>query len=112
MRSVRNLSALLSVCLFTSVAWAAEYEVGQQNKTFVKDGARVENLTVKKGDIVRFRNMDPFFHNVFSLSEIKTFDLGSYPKDQFKMVIFDTVGTVEVECAIHPQMHLMIEVSK
>ena len=110
MRSTTNLSVLLSLCLLSSVAWAAEYEVGQQNKTFVKQGARVENLAVKKGDSVRFRNMDPFFHNVFSLSEVKTFDLGSYPKDQFKVVTFDMVGTVEVECAIHPQMHLMIEV--
>lgn len=112
MRNIKILVAMLSTCLLTNGAWAAEYEIGQQNKTFIKEGAHIENMSVKKGDNIRFRNMDPFFHNVFSLSEIKTFDLGSYPKDQFKVVTFDTVGSVEVECAIHPQMHLMIEVSQ
>lgn len=110
MRSVRLLSIVLAACLLSSVAWGAEYEVVQQNKTFMKDGVRVESLSIKTGDNVRFRNMDPFFHNVFSLSEPKTFDLGTYPKDQLRVVTFDTPGTVEVECAIHPQMFLIIEV--
>ena len=63
------------------------------------------------GDSINFRNEDPYFHNVFSLSDAKTFDLGSYPQGQSKKVTFDKPGTVEVECAIHPNMKLVVEVS-
>ncbi len=87
------------------VVSAAEFEVGQQNKQFTK-----KSLTVKAGDSVKFTNQDPFFHNVFSLSETKTFDLGSYPKGQSKSVTFDKPGTIDVECAIHPNMKMTIKV--
>ncbi len=93
-----------------STASAEEFVVAQHDKSFVKDGQTVEKLTVKKGDTISFKNEDPFFHNIFSLSEIKTFDLGSYPAGQSKSVTFDKSGTVEVECAIHPQMFLEVEV--
>lgn len=89
---------------------AAEHTVEQQDKTFMKGGAKVEKMTIKTGDTINFRNQDPFFHNVFSLTDIKTFDLGSYPKGESKAVKFDKKGLVEVECAIHPQMFLEVEV--
>lgn len=101
---------LLLSAVITSTVHAAEFEVGQKDKTFVKDGGKVETFSIKAGDTVNFKNMDPFFHNVFSLSDLKTFDLGSYPQGQFKAVKFDAPGTAEIECAIHPQMHLVIEV--
>ena len=91
--------------LFASTAYAAEFEVGQMNKAFT-----VKTLKIKVGDTVSFPNQDPFFHNVFSLSPIKTFDLGSYPKGETKKIIFDKPGKVEVECAIHPNMQMIIEV--
>ena len=91
-------------------ALAGEVTVGQNNKTFVVNGAKVEALAVKVGDTVHFKNEDPWFHNVFSLSDIKTFDLGSYPQGQSKSVTFDKAGQAEVECAIHPAMLLKLEV--
>jgi plastocyanin len=90
--------------LITSVAvQAAESEVSQKNKSF-----SVKQLKIKKGDTVSFPNHDPFFHNVFSLSPAKTFDLGSYPSGETRKVTFDKPGTVDVECAIHPHMHMSI----
>lgn len=102
--------ALTAAMAMSTLAVAGEYTVGQSNKTFVMDGKKVEKMSVKVGDKVNFENMDPFFHNVFSLSEIKTFDLGSYPQGESKAVVFDKAGTAEVECAIHPQMYMQIEV--
>ena len=81
--------------------------VEQKDKQF-----SVKHLKVKTGDSVSFRNADPFFHNVFSLSDTKTFDLGSYPQGQAKSVKFDKPGTVEIECAIHPGMKMAVEVAK
>ncbi len=101
---------LCAMTLAAGAAAAAEYTVGQHNKTFEKDGAKLEKLTINVGDTIHFKNMDPWFHNVFSLSDIKTFDLGSYPQGQFKSVVFDKAGSAEVECAIHPQMFLELEV--
>ena len=104
---MRNkIQSIISLMLLSiPPLFAAEHEVGQQNKTFT-----VSKLTVSVGDTVHFKNEDPFFHNVFSLSDAATFDLGSYPEGESKSIIFDTPGTVEVECAIHPSMFMTIEV--
>ena len=82
-------------------------KVGQKDKTFT-----VEHLSVKVGDEVTFMNDDPFFHNVFSLSPAATFDLGSYPQGESKAYRFEEAGTVQVECAIHPSMQMIIEVQE
>ena len=108
--NVKTLGVVAMAMLWLGTASAAEYFVDQHNKTFEKDGAKLDKFTIHVGDTIKFRNEDPWFHNVFSLSELKTFDLGSYPKGQFKAVVFDKAGTVEVECAIHPQMYLEVEV--
>ena len=84
---------------------AETYEVGQKNKEFT-----VKELTIKQGDVVKFVNEDDFFHNVFSLSDAALFDLGSFPKGEFKEITFEEAGEVEVECAIHPNMRMVIKV--
>lgn len=86
-------------------AWSETFEVAQKDKKFTKT-----ILNIKVGDTVKFINQDSFFHNVFSLSDIKFFDLGSFPKGEFKEVVFDEAGVIEVECAIHPNMFMKIEV--
>jgi hypothetical protein len=48
--------------------------------------------------------MDPIFHNVFSLSKPKSFDLGNYPKGDTRTVLFPKPGIVYVNCRLHPNM--------
>ncbi len=103
-RNIGHALAFLGLA-FAGLALAAQHEVGQKNKAFT-----VKHLKIKVGETVAFPNHDPFFHNVYSLSPAKTFDLGSYPKGESKSVTFDKPGKVEVECAIHPQMRMVIEV--
>ncbi len=91
--------------LFCESGFAEDHTVGQKDKA-----CTIRKLLVKVGESVSFKNEDPFFHNVFSLSDASTFDLGSYPQGQSKTVKFDKRGIVEVECAIHPEMHMTIEV--
>jgi len=93
-------------------AAAKEIEVSQKSKTFQYQKAAVQVLKLNVGDTVNFRNDDPFFHNVYSASPAKSFDLGSYPQGQGRKVTFDKEGTVEVECAIHPEMKLRVDVAK
>ena len=85
--------------------FAQSHEVGQKNKEFTVDA-----ITIKVGDTVKFVNHDSFFHNVFSLSDAKLFDLGSFPQNDFREVQFETPGVVDVECAIHPNMTMTITV--
>jgi len=107
---IKHITLAAIVALLPSISQAQEYTVAQNDKTFKMNGAKVANLTIKAGDSIKFLNEDPWFHNVFSLSDLKTFDLGSYPKGQSKTVTFDKPGEAEIECAIHPQMLLKLEV--
>jgi plastocyanin len=67
-------------------------------------------LVVQQGSPVRFLNSDPIFHNVFSLSSVKKFDLGRYPRGDSRVVSFDKAGVVNVFCDIHPHMNAYIVV--
>jgi plastocyanin len=71
----------------------------QQNRRFSPD-----LVTVPAGSAVSFPNFDPIFHNVFSLSKPKSFDLGNYPKGQAREVTFPKPGIVFVYCHLHPNM--------
>jgi plastocyanin len=65
-------------------------------------------MAVTKGSTVEFPNEDKFFHNVFSLSEGNTFDLGLYRAGTSKSVTFEKSGVVDVYCNIHPNMWAQI----
>ena len=103
----KHITALLVAALVGPSAWAADHEVVQRGNEF-----SVKSIKVKVGDAVGFMNEDPHFHNVFSLSDAKSFDLGSYPKGQSRKVVFDKPGQVEIECAIHPKMKMTVDVAK
>jgi plastocyanin len=61
-------------------------------------------LIVPSGTTVQFRNLDPFNHNVFSLSEPNAFDLGLYGRGETRTHRFTRPGVVRVYCNIHPRM--------
>ena len=61
-------------------------------------------LVIPVGTAVEFPNRDPFFHNVFSYSATKRFDLGRYPRGESRTVVFDKAGIVKVYCEIHQWM--------
>ena len=91
----------------TGLAHATEYEVTQKDNQF-----SVQSLKVHPGDVVSFRNDDPHFHNIFSLSDTQSFDLGSYPRGQARKVTANKEGTIDIECAIHPHMKMTVQVAK
>jgi plastocyanin len=78
----------------------------QRNRAFQQD-----LLVIPAGGSVEFPNQDPIFHNVFSLSKAKSFDLGNYPKDQSRKVVFPKPGVVMVNCHLHPNMTATIVVA-
>jgi len=88
-------------------AAAADHLIGQKGKAF-----EVKALKAKVGDKLVFRNDDGFAHNIFSLSDAQSFDLGSYGQGASREVVLTKEGKLEIECAIHPEMRLDVEVSK
>jgi hypothetical protein len=65
-------------------------------------------LPILVGTTVDFPNRDNLFHNVFSYSQPKEFDLGRYPTGMQKSVRFDNPGIVRVYCDIHSHMNATI----
>src|SRR5689334_18204001 len=74
-------------------------EMEQQNRRFSPD-----LVVIPAGATVSFPNFDPIFHNVFSLSKAKSFDLGNYSKGQTRLVTFPKPGIVAIYCHLHPNM--------
>ena len=101
---LRNVIVYLKDATRVSVR-PARAEIRQLNETFIP---RAVAVTV--GSEVGFPNEDPFYHNVFSLSRVRTFDLGRYPTGQTRTVRFDKPGLVKVFCQIHSHMSASVMV--
>jgi plastocyanin len=65
-------------------------------------------LVVPTGSSVEFPNLDPFYHNVFSLFNGKRFDLGLYEAGSTRTVRFDREGVSYIFCNIHPEMGAVV----
>ena len=74
--------------------------MAQKNMLFAPD-----LVAVHTGGMVEFPNLDDTYHNVFSYSKAKRFDLGRYRKEEKPgTVVFDKPGIVTVHCEIHDRM--------
>lgn len=67
-------------------------------------------LAVQKNTKVEFPNLDDTYHNIFSYSEAKRFDLGRYRSDEKPVPsqVFDVPGLVTLRCDIHEHMRALI----
>ena len=65
-------------------------------------------LAIVAGTWVNFPNDDATYHNVFSLSKTKDFNLGRYAAGRSKAVRFERPGIVRVFCDIHSHMSAFI----
>ena len=77
--------------------------LAQKDQSFVP---RV--LAIAVGTRVDFPNQDPIYHNVFSLSAARRFDLGKYPRGSSRQVLFSKPGLVNVYCDIHSEMEAFV----
>ena len=77
--------------------------ISQKGATFIP---HVSPIVV--GTTIEWPNQDDIFHNVFSISEAKQFDLELYKSPEVKRVPFDKPGRVDVFCSIHTTMNCVI----
>jgi plastocyanin len=87
------------------IAPRARLKIVQQDKRF-----EPRLLVVPVGSVVEFPNLDPFFHNVFSMFDGKRFDLGLYEAGSSRSVPFTTPGVCYIFCNIHPEMSAVVVV--
>jgi plastocyanin len=91
-------------------ASAAPPEDGRQHLRLIQKNKMFEPhlLVVPVGSAVEFPNLDPWFHNVFSLFEGKRFDLGLYEAGSSRTIHFDKAGISYIFCNIHSEMSAII----
>jgi plastocyanin len=104
MRTLPLLSLVITVGL-SAGALAATQVIHQQGRAFSS-----ESVTLKKGEALTFLNDDSVPHNIMSTSKGNEFNLGSQGPGTSTDVTFKEAGEVQVICAIHPRMKMMVKV--
>jgi plastocyanin len=102
-----TLAIALTTVAIAGAAQPAEYEVGQKNKTF-----SAVTLNVHVGDRIVFRNDDQITHNVFSTAKGNEFNLRAQAPGTSASFTLAAEGVVDVYCAFHPKMKLVVTVDK
>jgi plastocyanin len=87
-------------------ALAGNQMIHQQGRVFGPD-----NVSIKKGEVLTFLNDDTIPHNIMSASKGNEFNLGSQGPGMSTDVTFKESGDVQVICAIHPRMKMMVKVT-
>ena len=90
---------------FPKLASLPTKQVAQKDLTFVP-----ALLPVPVGTKVEFPNLDETYHNIFSYSPAKRFDLGRYRPEErpIPTQVFDKLGLVTLRCDIHEHMRGLI----
>lgn len=94
------------ICGLSAGAYAATEVIHQRGRVFSS-----ETLSVKRGSAVTFLNDDTVPHNIMSASKGNEFNLGSQTPGTSTDVTFKEAGDVQVICAIHPRMKMMVKVT-
>lgn len=90
---------------FPAPAEPATVQLPQKDLAFVP-----ALLPIRVGTRVEFPNLDDTYHNIFSYSAPKRFDLGRYRADErpIPSQVFDVPGLVTLRCEIHEHMRGVI----
>jgi plastocyanin len=100
------LFALVILSGLSAGALAANQVIHQQGRVFSS-----ESVTIKKGGALTFVNDDSIPHNIMSATKGSEFNLGSQAPGMSTDVTFKETGDVQVICAIHPRMKMMVKVT-
>ena len=90
---------------FSKSATPPSAQMAQKDLAFV-----TPLLPVRTGTKVEFPNLDDTYHNIFSYSPAKRFDLGRYRPDErpIPSQVFDVPGLVTLRCDVHEHMRGLI----
>ena len=106
MRKLIPVTIAILAGLSVGALAAANQQIHQKGRVF-----SAENVTIKKGDALTFVNDDTIPHNIMSASKGNEFNMGSQAPGAATDVTFKEAGDVQVICAIHPRMKMMVKVT-
>jgi plastocyanin len=81
------------------------HEVAQADRKF-----QASEITIARGETVRFTNDDPYLHQIYVDAHNFDFESSLQPPQAIVDVRFPSSGVYEVMCHIHPTMHLLVTV--
>jgi plastocyanin len=102
---MRRLLIVVALGLAAGAATGAEFQVRQAGRIFAP-----ARLIVAKGSIVHFANDEQVVHHAFVDTPQFSADTGDIPPGESRDIVFSRSGTYAIHCAIHPQMHMTVEV--
>jgi len=97
---------ILTALVFSSMLFATNHVVDQKGKTFIP-----HKISAAVGDTIIFKNSDPFAHNAYTDDEANEFDIGMQAPGKDVSVKIIGKSSFSVECAIHPNMLLEVQVN-
>lgn len=109
----RTVTTPMDVVIYIEgpATWVTERKIRERPKLQqIRQSFQPRVLGIPVGSAVDFPNADMIFHNVFSYSKAKRFDLGYYGRGKSRSVNFDRPGLVKVFCDIHSNMAAYIYV--
>lgn len=105
MKSLK-LIAVVAFLAGITAGYAADRTIGQKGKVFSE-----KEVTIKKGETLVFVNDDNIAHNVLSTSPTHKFNLGLIQPGHSTPVTFKNAGDLNILCAIHPTMKMVVKVT-
>ena len=106
LRAAARVMITLGAVLVHAQSTAADFTIVQKNKAF-----SVRQIAIKVGDRITFVKDDSVKHSLWSEARGSKFDIVQ-PPGRSDTVRFSQPGTVEVECLIHPEMRLEVQVRR
>ena len=70
----------------------------------------VRQISIKRGDVIRFENADEFLHHVYVRSPAFSFNSGEQEPGRSIEIGFPVTGSFDVRCEVHPRMLLTVSV--
>jgi plastocyanin len=102
-----KLIALVAFLAGISAGYAADRSIRQKGKVFSET-----EVSIKKGETLVFVNDDTIAHNVLSTSPAHKFNLGLIQPGHSTPVTFKNAGELNILCAIHPTMKMVVKVTE
>lgn len=106
MKSLK-LIAVTAFLIGITAGYAADRSIRQKGKVFSE-----AEVTIKKGETLVFVNDDNIAHNVLSTSAAHKFNLGLIQPGHSTPVTFKNAGDLNILCAIHPTMKMVVKVTE
>ena len=106
------MQSIQRLCVYAAAFACGAAQAAKHTVTMAGGQYSPANIEARVGDVLVFTNDDGSNHNVFSPTASHAIDLGRQEPGQTARLPLASVGTMEVECVIHPSMLLTVKIAQ